>query len=55
MIIDENQLSHYYNIYVLQLPTNQIKTMFILLTNEPDIIIQLYVKGDQAYTYNLQP
>ena len=34
MIINFHQFSHYYNIHVLQLPTNQI----ILLINEKDIL-----------------
>ena len=68
VIIDETQLSHYYNIlrttiyYVLQLPT-KLKTSFILINNEKAFHlrilshnnIKLRMKGDQAYTCNLQP
>ena len=62
MIIDFHQLSHYYNIYALQLLI-KLKTTFILIIIEKDILldiivdynIKLYMKGDQAYTYNLQP
>ena len=63
MIIDFHQLSHYYNILRTKLLT-KLKITFILLTYENDILCgchspqqynKLYVKGDQAYTCNLQP